>query len=260
LNNNQIKNIHFTTKNTSILNLLINDNQIKTIGNIEYLVALESLSLNNNNISEMPNVKNPNLINLSLINNQITILGDHFGSNLEQLNLSKNKLKTIDGKIDFPSKILLDLDLSFNKNLESLPSNLLTMFSLRSLNLNNCTIKKWEMKEGLTNHNLKELRLNSNQLQNFELSSKQLPSLKSLQLANNKLTTTKIAHLEISNLNLSKNKLTTEGLKLDLPFALNVNLYENELNFLPPVCLIAPNLEQLDLNKNYITTEQGKAI
>lgn len=260
LNNNQIKNIRFSRKNTALLSLFINNNQIESIENIEFLNALEILSLNNNRISEMPNFNNRKLITLSLINNQIEVLEDNFDNNLEFLDVSKNQITRIDKKINFLTKRLLELNLSNNKELEYLPNNLLAMSYLRSLNLNNCQLKKWEIKEDLTNLNLRVLKLSFNQLQSFELTSKQLPNLKSLQLKQNKLKQVKIAHQGISKLDLSINQLTTEGLSLNLPFATNVNLYDNELKSLKESCLIAPNLEVLDLNRNYITTEQGQQI
>ncbi len=239
LNDNQIQEIDCQQKNKTLFNLLLNNNQIQTIENIAYLEGLEVLRLNNN---------------------QIEVLNDNFSKNLEYLNLYKNNLKKIDSNIDFKSKKLLELNLSFNNNLHYIPNNLLEMSHLRKLNLENCKLEKWEIKEGIVNQKLSQLLLSFNQLTNFKTDDKQLPNLRQLALKENRLSRVNIKHSNIDKLYLAGNKLTTSGLSLDLPLAKIVNLYDNELKSLPEECLIAPNLEKLNLNKNYITNAQGKDI
>ena len=139
---NSIKDISSITTVPYLLTLDASRNKIEDItcltekGKLEYL---QELNLSGNKMTELLPINLPNLQTLNLSKNQIVSL-EKFGGHkmLKKLNLTKNKLKNLNGLKDLPE--LVELTVNQNKKLKEF-GDISGMPKLKTLFMKACKIK-----------------------------------------------------------------------------------------------------------------------
>ncbi len=221
------------------------------IGNLK---ELQILDLSGNSLTEIPNEigEFTKLQMLDLSNNLLKSIPDEIGNLTElwfQFDLSNNVLETIPNTIGKLTKLnfcdlsdnslktipentlgklvgLISLDISNNKDLESIPSDVWTLTNLDTLNVSNTALNKipddlWLLM------GLDKLDLSSNLLKEIPSDIKLLNDLKELNLSNNDLENIpgEIGMLDdLTALNISNNPLTIIPREI-------CDLIEDALNF-----------------------------
>jgi internalin A len=141
LRNNSIKTIPtivFTLEN--IKNLNLSDNQIHEISDRNFinLMEIEKVDIGYNSVNSIPSgvIKYPKCKNLNIQGNKLEKFPSAISQvkTLEKLDLSENRITSIDDDAFLELVNLIELDLSFN-DLTYLPSSLGSLKKLKKLNL-----------------------------------------------------------------------------------------------------------------------------
>lgn len=244
--------------------------------NLNALPSLKTLLLGQNQLQTLPD-QLPNLVQIDLSKNRFAhfpVVLNHL-KELQSLNLSSNRLRQLP-ELNFLA--LKSLHLSTNKIVEAcfvakgLPK-------LEKLDLAHNALTKVEFRGNFST--LQSLNLANNQLQTLPDTWKLMPFLRQLDLSNNQLE-----HLPLSlstcvwlkTLLLNKNKLVLknhyfstfqrlEELHLadnalnqvpDLPATLRkMDLARNRVTHIPAALFQIPNLRQLDLSYNPLSSLKG---
>ena len=268
------KNAFVDLENLNYLNL--DHNQIFTLKDVQFNFKLNELSLRFNFLSNLDEIKSTSLKRLYISNNRIQEI--HLVSvlpNLEYLDLSQNRLISIEENSFSDLKILKNLNLSGNKlDLESDFDNISyfrNQLDLESLDLSFNQIKYLD--SNLTFKNLislKALNLSYNKLKSIDsFVFGYLNKLNELNLASNNLSLLKkncffnlinlkmlkLSYNQINCLNfIRENENYTKGLtSLQLDYNQIYSIEENTFDS-------NQNLISLNLNSNPIKIFNGKAF
>lgn len=138
---NFIKKIKGLEKLQNLKRLDLGNNRIIEIEGLESLGKLEYLNLNNNNIDEINGLKSlKKLKYLNISNNDISyIRGLDELRSLEYLCIENNFISKIEGLENLKNLKVLDLR---NNEVIEIPDNIISLPSLRELNLINCPVLK----------------------------------------------------------------------------------------------------------------------
>jgi len=253
----------------SLRKLLVHLNDITQIdaNTFTHLTSLTYLNLDSNRILSLKNVQfNPNLDELSLRFNLLSNLNEIDSTSLKSLWVSNNRFQEIDSITRLPN--LEYLDLSQNCLIKI---RLNTFSNLKILKYLNLSFNKLNL-EGDTNNNvsyfkgqskLETLDISFNDIQYLDtnLTFKNLNSLKTLNMSNNKLKLIDSYIFgflrELNELNLASNRLSflnhscffnlvnLKKLKLDFNQLKSIDFLASNKNYLP-------NLDELGLEHNKI--------
>lgn len=252
-------------------------NALKALpSNLAALSSLKILLLGQNQLQSLPD-QLPNLVQLDLSKNRFShfpVVLSHL-KELQSLNLSSNRLRHLPD-LNFPA--LKSLYLSTNKIVEScfvargLPK-------LEKLDLARNVLTKLEFEGDFST--LQSFNLAHNQLHILPNAWKLMPFLRQLDLSNNQLEQLPVSLsncIWLKTLLLNKNKLILESryfstfqrleeLHLadnalnqvpDLPATLRkLDLARNQVTHIPAVLFQIPNLRQLDLSYNPLSSIKG---
>jgi len=242
ISNNNIKRIpHFLKKMDNLTSLEINFNKIKlTKADIRRLKNIEVLVMAGNNITELPK----NIDNLE---------------NVKKLNFSKNKLSNLP-----PTFALIDsLEVvSFYKNdFNHIPLEITLLSNLRIIDFyyNNITIIPNEIGNL---QNLKKIFLAYNKIEKLPNTLSSLQKLKELYVHDNQLHhipdwVTGLSNLEI--IDISYNKLFSIPDLSEMPLLYEVDVQENNIDYVPWKLIDKPNLRLLLVRGNpFLLDEDDK--
>ena len=166
--------------------------------------------------------------------------------NLQQLDISSNKISKIERLDNLPS--LQQLDISYNQiskleNLDNLPS-------LQQLDISSNKISKIERLDNLPS--LQQLNISHNQITKLENLDK-LPNLQELNISSNKIT--KLENLDglpnLQQLELIGNQITKLENLDKLPNLQQLDVRSNQITKLENLDKL-PNLQQLNISSNVI--------
>lgn len=238
--------------------------------------SLKTLLLGQNQLKTLPD-QLPNLVQLDISKNRFShfpVVLNHL-KELQSLNLSSNRLHNLP-ELNFPA--LKSLHLSTNKMEEGcfvaagLPK-------LEKLDLAHNALTKLEFRGSFST--LQNLNLGHNQLCVLPNNWERIPFLRQLDLSNNQLEqlpTGLSTCVWLKTLMLSKNKLTLKGRYFntfqrleelyladnalnrvpDLPSSLRkMDLAHNQIVHIPTALFQIPNLRQLDLSYNPLSSLKG---
>jgi Leucine-rich repeat (LRR) protein len=246
------------------LKLELNDiNQIESdvfVG----IANLTHLTLDSNQIFTLKNVQfNENLVGLSVRFNFISNLSEIFSPSLKSLYLSSNRIQEINFVSHLPN--LERLDLSQNRLISLNDKSFSQLNKLKYLNL---SWNKLDFESNLSyfggQNNLEQLDISFNQIKylNTNKTFQYLASLKSLNVSNNKLNTLNaflFGYLtQLNVLNLASNNLYSlnEGCFLNFSQLKMLKLSDNQLNglrFLRENRNFTKSLQSLELDYNSIS-------
>lgn len=247
-------------KNSNVNTLVIGGTQGKSLPkSYRNLTMLESLDLSRNiNMTRFPEIyQNKSLLKLSLRENMLSLsdLKDGTGLPLQELNLMRNRIKTVPNAIGSFSELR---KLTFNYNeIVSIAPSMGKLKQLESLALYRNQLSELPPELfRLTNLSVIDLYYNNLHAIGPEIS--QLTNLRVLYLSNNQLTSlpdnigdlTKLQELYIHNNKLSalpESVARLQGLRV---LRMNDNLFSS----FPEPVLALTNLENLDISKNLLHT------
>ncbi|ODV60674.1 L domain-like protein [Ascoidea rubescens DSM 1968] len=281
LNNNnilQLENLNFLP-NLNSLNL--SNNKIVNFENLNALSNLKNLNLFNNSIQLIQFNTDPNSISnnflslkyLDLSKNKIKkIININLCKNLKSLNLYSNQLSDLSSNIKNLNSLnsLSVLNLSYNK-IKSLNHTFLNGFNnLKLLNLKSNLITKFEIKAYNSLLKLQKLWLNYNQLESIDIfnnhsdrRSSSLINLKTLYMNNNLIESLdflnnfefKLQKIDLSYNLINQFKFIKHCERLE-EISLNVNKINTIENLLKKD-QDYPSLRKLNLKRNMISSIAG---
>ncbi|XP_044755379.1 carboxypeptidase N subunit 2-like [Coccinella septempunctata] len=265
------------SKLESLQTLVMKNTVVERIGNGTFhnLLQLRTLHLENNTLSLMPkdSLKLYTLDSLLFINNNLENVDDIplcFLENIERINLSKNRIKTL--KPDLyqcsPKKAtksslnslyennhlsVESLDLSDNR-ITSITNAFTSFTNLNFLYLANNSISRLTDTDFENLFELEELNLRNNSISSVSLATfTKLISLREIDLSHNKIARLQLQFLtKLTKVDLSHNKLTFENMDevKYLPFLETLDLSYNKLKRTEDFFNEFPSLVNLNLNGN----------
>ncbi|KAG8189464.1 hypothetical protein JTE90_018117 [Oedothorax gibbosus] len=271
-----------------ILNLSLNQISSLSLETFVDLIRLVILDLRGNKLTSLDSAlfqSQYSLQMLHLSHNHIDIIAENtFSSlyNLYSLDLGENSLRHLDILTLNGLYVLSDLRLSFNRissvhpdvfkncssienidlqgnRLDHIPIALRSLQFLRSLNLNNNSIKSLDDSSFQDLKQLHHLRISKNELENVTKDTfKHLKSLKSIDLSQNQIRNLEhgiFDYLEVlSEVNLSDNYLEDiNGIFMTLTNLVSLNVSRNKIQWFD-YAVIPTELNELDMHSNEIKT------
>lgn len=224
---------------------------------------LEKIILNDNKLTSIDflfdEVVYIRILNLS--NNKLSTIDNNTfdnNSNLTELNLSKNQIKKLDGVVFKRLINLTSVDLSENL-IDSIDvKEIQKLKKLSNLNLNGNRLRSFDFSILNSLKNLNILRLNKNLIYNISMDSISNSNLVKLYLNNNKINRidgTFSGLVKMEEIDLSKNQI--DSLPSNIFENLNqlriVNLRDNKIKSLDQnVFKDQPKIEEIDLGSNQL--------
>lgn len=216
-----------------------------SLGNIDF--KQKSIDLADKGLESFsPTAKNKIEI-LNLARNKIVSLQKSMPK-LKELDLSMNQMLEISPDLmasikSYPKLCKLDLSCNF---CETVPNDLDTMKNLKELKLNGNRINKFQM----TSPTLVDLDLSHNRLVGFP---KLPPNLKSLSFDFNKLETLDLYMPTLTKLSLQLTGINSIAPNLVFPNLKVLDLSRNNLQEIPDLFKFVPSIQTLDLSDNLLT-------
>lgn len=170
------------------------------------------------------------------------------------LNLCNGSLDEFPAKLKELCPTLRHLNLSKNK-FQALPSHIGTFTNLKSLRVDNNRLTSLPEDIGKLTK-LENLSVASNRIVTLPAALSLLVNLKEINLQDNRITVFPKALCELKHLtsvDLSRNKITELPAEIGDIKVTDLNLNENQINYIPPEIAKAPKLKILKLDENCLT-------